>query len=69
MGAVAERTPAVVDSCNPPACSSCGRIIEPYSRAARFYCPSCGRTLIWRCERCRKLGAPYRCPSCGFEGP
>jgi Predicted Zn-ribbon RNA-binding protein with a function in translation len=34
-----------------------------------FYCPNCGKALIWRCEKCRKQGTPYRCPNCGFVGP
>ncbi|MEM1681840.1 MAG: zinc finger domain-containing protein [Sulfolobales archaeon] len=69
IGAIPEGVSAIVDACQPPVCSSCGRIVEPYTRAVRFNCPNCGKTVIWRCEKCRKLAASYRCPSCGFEGP
>ncbi len=52
-----------------PVCSSCGKTIPPYERAARFLCPNCGEVVIWRCERCRRLANTYKCPKCGFEGP
>ncbi|MEM0286731.1 MAG: zinc finger domain-containing protein [Nitrososphaerota archaeon] len=53
----------------PPICSSCNRTINPRENAVKFYCPDCGKVLIWRCERCRKLARPYKCENCGFEGP
>jgi len=53
----------------PPVCSSCNKAIDPRERAVKFYCPDCGKVLIWRCERCRKLARNYKCENCGFEGP
>jgi len=50
-------------------CISCGKPIAPFERAVRFRCPNCGEVLIWRCQKCRKLGNTYVCPKCGFEGP
>ncbi|MEM3046562.1 MAG: zinc finger domain-containing protein [Candidatus Bathyarchaeia archaeon] len=52
-----------------PNCFWCGRMIAPAEKAVKFPCPSCGKIVIWRCERCRNLGRPYKCPSCGFMGP
>jgi len=52
-----------------PRCTSCNRPIPPDERGVRFLCPNCGKAEIWRCERCRICGTPYRCPVCGFEGP
>ncbi|MGC9071526.1 MAG: zinc finger domain-containing protein [Acidilobus sp.] len=59
----------MLDTVQPPVCTSCGRIIHPKERAVAFYCPNCGKALIWRCSKCRKQGTPYRCPNCGFIGP
>jgi hypothetical protein len=50
-------------------CTSCNREIAQGERAVHFLCPSCGKTEIWRCAKCRKLSNPYRCPSCGSVGP
>jgi predicted RNA-binding Zn-ribbon protein involved in translation (DUF1610 family) len=69
VAAVVPRKIDVYDPVQPPVCSSCGRIIHPGERAVAFYCPNCGKALIWRCARCRRQGTPYKCPYCGFEGP
>ncbi len=63
------RLAAIVETTTPPTCSSCGRLISPTERGVAFYCPNCGRVLIWRCNKCRKLTIKYKCPNCGFEGP
>lgn len=60
---------SVYDTVSTPVCSSCNRLIHPRERAVSFYCPNCGRMLIWRCYKCRKLSVKYKCPACGFEGP
>ncbi|MHA1840047.1 MAG: zinc finger domain-containing protein [Candidatus Ranarchaeia archaeon] len=52
-----------------PLCSCCGKTIEPTEYAVHFSCPECGKSTIWRCERCRKSGNTYKCVSCNFEGP
>jgi len=36
---------------------------------SKFLCPGCGKEVIVRCEKCRKLSNTYKCPKCGFEGP
>ncbi len=59
----------VYDDVKPPRCTSCGRIIEPHSRAVHFMCPNCGAYEIWRCEKCRVQATQYKCPNCGFVGP
>ncbi len=51
-----------------PVCVSCHRLILPWEKAVVFPCPKCGKP-IWRCAKCRKMGVPYKCPHCGFEGP
>lgn len=51
-----------------PVCVSCHRPIMPWEKAVVFPCPKCGHP-IWRCAKCRKMGVPYKCPNCGFEGP
>ncbi|MBM1154617.1 DUF1610 domain-containing protein [archaeon] len=53
----------------PVRCSWCGKIIWPGESWVKFPCPNCGRVLIIRCERCRKLVRPYKCVHCGFMGP
>ncbi|MGH9923233.1 MAG: zinc finger domain-containing protein [Nitrososphaerales archaeon] len=35
----------------------------------KFYCPSCGKSLFWRCQSCREFARSYKCAECGFEGP
>ncbi|WP_131159582.1 zinc finger domain-containing protein [Aeropyrum pernix] len=67
--AVQPRKIDVYDYVHPPRCTTCGRIVEPSSTATRFPCPNCGEVEIWRCSRCRKQGATYTCPNCGFTGP
>ncbi len=52
-----------------PICTSCNKPILARERASKFYCPDCGKVLIWRCEKCREFARPYRCINCGFEGP
>ncbi|WP_455368149.1 zinc finger domain-containing protein [[Eubacterium] cellulosolvens] len=52
-----------------PVCNWCGRIILPDESAVKFPCPSCGEIVVWRCEKCRTFGRPYKCPKCGFAGP
>ncbi|RLG78803.1 MAG: RNA-binding protein [Thermoprotei archaeon] len=43
--------------------------MSPHEPGTLFYCPSCGKVLIKRCRKCRKLVVPYTCPNCGFRGP
>jgi len=50
-------------------CSSCHRVLSPREVASKFYCPNCGKAIIKRCYKCRKLSVPYTCPVCGFKGP
>ncbi|MCD6590755.1 MAG: DUF1610 domain-containing protein [Candidatus Aenigmarchaeota archaeon] len=50
-------------------CSSCGVKVETMDNWVEFHCPSCGKTTIVRCSRCRKLGNTYECESCGVIGP
>src|SRR5438552_2459128 len=52
-----------------PSCNWCGRMILPREGAVHFPCPQCGEVIIWRCEKCRGFGRPYKCPKCGFTGP
>ncbi|MGC9012510.1 zinc finger domain-containing protein [Thermogladius sp.] len=52
-----------------PVCSSCHRPMMPHEHGVEFFCPNCGKAIIRRCKRCRQLGIPYECPSCGFRGP
>ncbi|MEM0438645.1 MAG: zinc finger domain-containing protein [Sulfolobales archaeon] len=62
-------TPVIIDSSTPPICTSCKRFVTPYEKGVSFPCPNCGKTVIWRCYRCRAQGIPYKCPNCWFEGP
>jgi len=50
-------------------CSSCGVKIETQKNWVEFVCPSCGKSKIVRCERCKKLVNTYMCESCKFIGP
>jgi predicted RNA-binding Zn-ribbon protein involved in translation (DUF1610 family) len=50
-------------------CSTCGIRVESESVWVEFPCPSCGKLVITRCERCKRLENPYTCPGCGFRGP
>ncbi len=48
-------------------CITCGSNLIGTSYV-KFPCPICDE-VIYRCNRCRKLGNPYECPKCGFKGP
>ena len=50
-------------------CSSCKRPFIPGEGGVEFTCPNCGRAIIRRCKKCRKLNIEYTCPNCGFRGP
>ena len=50
-------------------CTTCGTKIENQKNWVEFECPSCGKSAIIRCERCRKLVNVYECPNCKFQGP
>ncbi len=52
-----------------PSCNWCGRMILPREGAVKFPCPQCSEVTIWRCEKCRGFGRPYKCQKCGFSGP
>lgn len=52
-----------------PICISCNGPIIPGKKGVKFPCPNCGEISFWRCERCRELVNPYKCPKCGFIGP
>lgn len=54
---------------NLPICNSCHRPITPKEEYTKFYCPDCGKILIWRSEKCRVFARTYKCENCGFEGP
>ena len=38
-------------------------------KGVRFVCPNCGKGVIIRTNKERKMGVKWICPSCGFEGP
>jgi Zn-ribbon RNA-binding protein len=46
-------------------CSTCGKQTKKYSE---FGCTSCG-AMIARCDHCRLVSNPYKCPKCGVDGP
>jgi predicted RNA-binding Zn-ribbon protein involved in translation (DUF1610 family) len=50
-------------------CTSCGTRIENQKNWVEFDCPSCSKTVIIRCEKCRTLMNVYECPDCKFQGP
>jgi len=50
-------------------CVSCKKSVATIPNSVNFKCPSCGKELITRCGKCRKLAIPYKCSKCGFEGP
>ncbi|MCW3987656.1 MAG: zinc finger domain-containing protein [Candidatus Bathyarchaeota archaeon] len=52
-----------------PVCIWCGHSIMPREKAVKFSCPSCREFTMWRCEKCRNFGRPYKCAKCGFTGP
>lgn len=47
-------------------CTSCNKNVE---ESTKFKCPKCN-AQITRCEKCRALGAEYRCTNskCDFFG-
>jgi len=49
-------------------CNSCGIVLHG-TGTTTFLCPSCGKSTIGRCARCRDQSVPYKCPECGFKGP
>ncbi|MEM3736983.1 MAG: zinc finger domain-containing protein [Candidatus Bathyarchaeia archaeon] len=52
-----------------PVCIWCEKMVVPTEFFVKFPCPNCGEVTITRCQRCRALSRPYRCPKCGFTGP
>ena len=50
-------------------CGSCNTSIVNDTGSVKFPCPNCGKSVIIRCSKCRKIVAKYKCPVCGFEGP
>jgi len=50
-------------------CISCKKDLSNEKESILFKCPECKKYEIRRCGECRKKGAIYVCPSCGFEGP
>jgi hypothetical protein len=50
-------------------CTNCGKSIEAESNWVEFPCPKCGKGTIVRCDKCKKLENPYKCPKCNFVGP
>ncbi|MGH9876776.1 MAG: zinc finger domain-containing protein [Nitrososphaerales archaeon] len=52
-----------------PVCACCNRTIMANDECVKFYCPSCGKSLFWRCQSCREFARSYKCAECGFEGP
>jgi len=50
-------------------CVSCGIALKSTDTYVEFPCPNCGKFLIRRCDKCKKLVRPYKCKECGFEGP
>lgn len=60
---------SMLEASTPMVCSSCHRIMAPHEPGVSFVCPNCGRGVIKRCNKCRKLSIHYICPVCGFRGP
>ena len=48
-------------------CSTCNK--EVTTDFVEFKCPKCSKSLVVRCESCRKSAKPYKCAECGFVGP
>ncbi|MFH1094643.1 MAG: zinc finger domain-containing protein [Candidatus Micrarchaeota archaeon] len=46
-------------------CFTCGKQTREY---AEFPCVNCGKSVV-RCKHCAKISNPYKCPSCGQDGP
>ena len=53
-----------------PRCSACGKVIHPRDiSATALICPNCGKGIIIRCQKCRRLGNIATCEICGYEFP
>jgi len=53
-----------------PRCSACNKVIHPRDYGAvAFRCPNCGKGIIIRDSKCRKMANIARCPVCGYEYP
>jgi len=50
-------------------CTNCGKSIEAESNWVEFPCPKCGKEIIVRCDKCKKLENAYKCSKCNFVGP
>lgn len=50
-------------------CTNCGKNIETEDNWVEFPCPKCGKEIIFRCDRCKKLENTYKCSECKFVGP
>ncbi|MBI4167513.1 MAG: RNA-binding protein [Candidatus Aenigmarchaeota archaeon] len=50
-------------------CSSCNDKLLSEDDFTKFSCPSCLKSEIVRCKRCRLKSNVYVCPACGFRGP
>jgi hypothetical protein len=53
----------------PLKCGSCGVSLLGQEEFVKFPCPSCAKEIILRDRQCKLQSVPYKCPSCGFEGP
>ncbi|MFH0830016.1 MAG: zinc finger domain-containing protein [Candidatus Aenigmatarchaeota archaeon] len=53
----------------PLKCMSCGVSLIGQEDFVKFPCPACGKGVVVRDKLCRLQSVPYKCPSCGFEGP
>jgi len=53
-----------------PRCTSCNRVVHPRDNSVMaFICPNCGKGIIIRCSKCRRIGNTAKCPVCGYEYP
>ena len=53
-----------------PRCNSCNKVIHPRDISTiAFICANCGKGIIIRCSKCRKIGNTAKCPVCGYEYP
>ncbi|MBL7170204.1 MAG: DUF1610 domain-containing protein [Candidatus Aenigmarchaeota archaeon] len=50
-------------------CTSCNVNLLGDDRFVKFLCPTCGKEMIHRCSKCKRLSTEYVCKSCGFVGP
>jgi predicted RNA-binding Zn-ribbon protein involved in translation (DUF1610 family) len=69
LSSVAREKIEIEEPAYPPVCASCKRPFVPGEYGVEFPCPNCGKVIIRRCKKCRKLGVKYECPACGFIGP